>query len=453
MDSDSLVSFIAAILGGFILLYGLCSNTVKEKFYLSEALVATAYGIFLGPLGVGLVQSEDTDIRQEIAREFTRIVIGIQVMIIGISLPKKYLRKQIQSLCMLLMPVMSYMWVASALCVWFVVPNLSFLESLMIASCFTPTDPVLSSSIVRGCFAERYVPKRVRDLIAAESGANDGLGYPFLFLALLLKQMDTKDALIQWSVEVMLYEIFFSVVIGFMVGFGARKALRFAHERKWVDEECYSIYAIALALFLIGGVGLIRSDDLLACFIAGCSFTWDGWYQLGSESSRTIETIDTLLNISIFVYIGTIMPWPAMVQLGITRLVVLAIAVHLFRRLPIVMVLYKFIPALRNWREAMFTAWFGPMGVGPVFYCTVAIANSMTDGEDSYVCQVIEPVVYFIVLSSVIVHGFSVPVYQMIQNMLPRVDHSMHDLERRPVVRIYGKYCYVCLLARLRPFG
>lgn len=37
MDIDTAVSKVAAILGGFILLYGVCSLVIKEKLYISEA--------------------------------------------------------------------------------------------------------------------------------------------------------------------------------------------------------------------------------------------------------------------------------------------------------------------------------------------------------------------------------------------------------------------------------
>lgn len=45
---------------------------------------------------------------------------------------------------------------------------------MVIGACLTPTDPVNANAIIRGAFAMKYVPKNVRLLIAAESGANDG---------------------------------------------------------------------------------------------------------------------------------------------------------------------------------------------------------------------------------------------------------------------------------------
>jgi NhaP-type Na+/H+ or K+/H+ antiporter len=57
----------------------------------------------------------------------------------------------------------------------------------------------------------------------------------------------------------------------------------------------------------MGSVGLLGSDDLLACFIAGNSFTWDDWFREETEDAHLSEVIDMLLNLSIFVYVGLTM--------------------------------------------------------------------------------------------------------------------------------------------------
>lgn len=62
-----------------------------------------------------------------------------------------------------------------------------------------------------------------------------------------------------------------------------------------------------IQLFLMGSVGLLGSDDLLACFIAGNSFTWDDWFRTETENAHLTEVIDMLLNLTIFVYIGLTM--------------------------------------------------------------------------------------------------------------------------------------------------
>lgn len=76
---------------------------------------------------------------------------------------------------------------------------LTYLEALCIAACVTPTDPVLSNALVYGSYAEEYLPEYLRMLISAEAGANDGFGYPFLFLAIyLLKIASPGHAIGDW---------------------------------------------------------------------------------------------------------------------------------------------------------------------------------------------------------------------------------------------------------------
>ncbi|ORE13353.1 Sodium/hydrogen exchanger [Rhizopus microsporus] len=407
MDIDTNISVTAAALGGFILLYGVCSLVIKEKLYISEAFVAVLYGIICGPVGNNWINMDQWASKQDFLRQFTRIVIAIQVMAAGVSLPKAYLRKEAKSLFMLLVPVMIFMWLVSGLCVQYFFPSL---KSLLIASCFAPTDPVLANSIVQGHFAETHVPRNIRNLIVAESGANDGLGYPFLFLAIYLLQIpSTSEAIYKWAWGIMGYDIGLSIIIGFVTGYMARKLLRLSEEREWIDKESFLVYTIALTLFLMGSVGLIGSDDLLACFIAGNAFTWDEWFKEETDDAHITEVVDMMSNLSIFVFIGITMPWKLFVKVGITKLLGLAMGVLLFRRLPVVVGLYHYIPGISNWRQAIFMGWFGPIGVGALFYYTIAMEENMNDN----VRTLMEPIIYFMILSSVVIHGITIPLFYL----------------------------------------
>lgn len=130
------------------------------------------------------------------------------------------------------------MWLTTSLLVWALVPNLPFLHALAIGSCVTPTDPVLSNVIVKGKFADNNVPKDLQNIIIAESGANDGLGYPFLFLALyLIKYVGTgmagvelapggaSTAMGMWFGETWGYVILLSIVYGAVTGWIAKELL------------------------------------------------------------------------------------------------------------------------------------------------------------------------------------------------------------------------------------
>ena len=317
---------------------------------------------------------------------FTRLVLGVQLVLAGVQLPSKYLQHEWKSLALLLGPGMTGMWICSSLLVWAMVPDLSFLHSLAIGACVTPTDPVLSNSIVKGKFADKNIPKDLQKIIIAESGANDGLGYPFLFLALyLIKYVGSggagqpggaRLAMGYWFGETWGYTIILSVLYGATVGYIAKELLHWAEEKRFVDRESFLVFAITLALFITGTCGMIGSDDVLACFITGNAFTHDDWFRLKTKDDSLQPTIDMLLNLSIFMWFGAVCPWASFARndvISIYRLIFLGILILLFRRLPVVFALHWNIWQIEEKQQALFVGFFGPIGVSAVFYLYISL--------------------------------------------------------------------------------
>lgn len=153
-------------------------------------MISLLFGVAMSPHGADFVRPlEYTGSMRNLNTTtlyFSRLVLGIQLVLAGVQLPSRYLRIEWKALALLLGPIMTIMWLASSLLVWGMVPHLSFLHALAVGACVTPTDPVLSNSIVKGKFADKNIPKELQKIIVAESGANDGLGYPYLFLALYM---------------------------------------------------------------------------------------------------------------------------------------------------------------------------------------------------------------------------------------------------------------------------
>jgi NhaP-type Na+/H+ or K+/H+ antiporter len=256
-------NIVCATLGGFITLFGLVSYLLKEKFYLGEALISTYFGVIFSPHAANFVKPLEYANNDPIALEtitlyFSRLVLGVQLVIAGVQLPSKYLQTEWKSLSLLLGPGMCAMWTCTSLIVWALVPDISILFALAIGSCVTPTDPVLSNSIVKGKFADKNVPSSLQKIIIAESGANDGLGYPFQFLALyLIKYTGTHGLGVEggagkaiglWFGETWGYTILLSVVYGAVVGWIAKELLHWAEERGYVDKESFLVFVIALAV-------------------------------------------------------------------------------------------------------------------------------------------------------------------------------------------------------------
>lgn len=63
-----------------------------------------------------------------------------------------------------------------------------------------------------------------------------------------------------------------------------------------IDHESFLSFGVALTFLTLGVVGLLGSDDILACFIVGNSFTWDDHYRVQTEDHAFQDVIDQLLN-------------------------------------------------------------------------------------------------------------------------------------------------------------
>jgi sodium/hydrogen antiporter len=113
---------------------------------------------------------------------------------------------------------------------------------------------------------------------------------------------------------------------------------------------------------------MLGSDDLLAAFACGSAFAWDGFFNRQTEESVFSSVIDLLFNVGAFVYVGAWMPFRSFqnpeTTLSVWRLVVIAILVFLLKRLPIMVALFKWIPDIKTFREALFSGHFGPIGIG-----------------------------------------------------------------------------------------
>ncbi|KAM4066356.1 sodium/hydrogen exchanger family protein [Hirsutella rhossiliensis] len=415
------LNIVLAILGTFIVLYGIISVKIKQRWYLGEALPAVAIGVVLGPIAAKFLDSErwgsaERGQTSEITLGVTRVMIGLQLVIAGYQLPAKYNLTRWKEMTICLLPVMTIMWLCTTLCIMATVPKLTLLAALVIGSCVTCTDPILSQAIAKGPFADKYVARPLRELISSEAGANDGFGFPFLMLAVyLIRYADIPRAggvgvaMKNWFLETWLYIVLLSVLYGAVVGYGSCKAIKFALRRKWIDGESYLLFPAALGMFLVGTCGAIGTDDLLACFVAGNALNWDGRYLEETENrhDEVNSCIDVLLNF------------------GLTygRLFLLGFMVLIFRRIPSILITYKLMPdVVKNWKEALFMGYFGPIGAGAVFYLEhtrhLFPKPGEGDREETELMRAIGPVVYWLVLFSIVFHGLSIPALNLIYSYM-----------------------------------
>lgn len=357
-------------------------------------------------------------------------MLCLQIFAVAVELPKKYMLKHWASVAMLLLPVMTAGWLIIALFTWIVIPHLSFSEALLVSSCITATDPILAQSVVSGKFAQR-VPGHLRNLLSAESGCNDGMAFPFIYLSLnlLFHSGHGGEIVKDWICVTILYECLFGCILGTFIGYTGRRAIKFAEEKKLIDRESFLAFYVVLAFICAGFGSILGADDLLVSFAAGTAFAWDGWFSKKTKESEISTIIDLLLNLAYFVYFGAIIPWQQFndpeIGTNAWRLIILAIVVIVLRRIPAVLVFKSFIPDIKSWREALFVGHFGPIGVGAIFAAILARSEleAHATGEETplrvlpekgseywRLIALIWPLTCFFIVVSIIVHGSSVAV-------------------------------------------
>jgi NhaP-type Na+/H+ or K+/H+ antiporter len=126
---------------------------------------------------------------------------------------------------------------------------------------------------------------------------------------------------------------------------------------------------VRLFTHALSKVTLIGSNELLACFFAGSVLGGDGTFRNEELNTHFTEGIDNLLDIAVFLTLGTVLPWHAWLShsdsadsaVPLGKLIGFAVLVILLRRLPIMLAMKRWIPLLKTAKESTFTGWFGPV--------------------------------------------------------------------------------------------
>ena len=196
-----------------------------------------------------------------------RVMMGVQLVIAGYQLPNKYIWSRLRELSVCVVLVKALMWVSTTLCILSTIPNLTLLSTFIMAACVTSIDPILSQSIAKGPFADKYVARPLREIISGEAGASDGFGMPFLMLGVYMMrhaevtgETSTEaghaketaelsnliipqdsipgrlggslgDVMKDWFLETWLYTVLLGAVYGAVVGFVSCKVINVCLKR------------------------------------------------------------------------------------------------------------------------------------------------------------------------------------------------------------------------------
>ncbi|HEV7346220.1 MAG TPA: sodium:proton antiporter [Devosia sp.] len=385
-----------AVIALVIILVGAFSKVVKKSL-VQEPMLAVVVGVAVGPYGLGWLQIDTWGDQNTVLEQASRLTLAIGLMGVALRLKRHSVRSLMRPATWLLTVGMLGMWLLSSLIAAWAF-GLPLWAALLVGAVVTPTDPVVASSIVTGPFAKKNLPLRVRDALSLESGANDGLAYLFVMLAIFMVQHDADEAWGRWAVQSVATGLLGATVIGVAVGWSAARLLAFADKHKTVENASLLGYTVAFSLFTLGMAAFVGADALISVFLAGLVFNFSTDRDEEHEEEHIQEAVAKLFTLPMFVIFGIALPLAEWLQLG-WPLLGACVAVLLLRRPPVLALLLPLLRPTLQPRDVAFLGWFGPIGIAAVYYA--ALARGHTE----------DPTIWYaasaMVTASIFAHGIS----------------------------------------------
>lgn len=410
----------------FILFYSMIAKRMQNSICLPDPMVMMLYGIVIGQQCLNLLRTHYLFSKRVISY-LARLLLCLQTMAVAISLPGGYVIQNAKSI-FLLVVIAGFIKCGLIFSILKAVSSMSTPTCWAIAASLTPTDPILSSSIIKGRFASAYVPRKLQTLLSAESGINDGLGiimlnisvellncYPTVFghpAGGFFKQNAWRFYFPVWdfAVNTIGKRVVLSSLIGYLIGLVMRKITKACCAIELIRSEILTIHSFILTALGLALMDQIGGSELICIFFIGTALNADDWYSLGGSSKKISEIIESLFSSVFFVFIGAILDF-SRISL---RIILICMLIIVVARPLSILVTYRFIPLLERASEALFIGWFGPIGVSAIYYCILYDRTMNTITFDFAMC---------VVLTSTFVHGASVPIFCLGQGIYQACRH------------------------------
>lgn len=382
-----------------------------QEIWLTEPLIALVVGCLIGP--VLHIISIPQDQQHALLEWGAKLTIAMALMVAALKFKHSYLVSHKQMLGVLVVGGMLLMFVLSSLISKYIL-NLEWPVALLIGAIVTPTDPVVSSSMISGKFADKLLNNNIKSALFFESGINDGLAFPLVAIGWMLLQHGEMDWL-HWLNKVVLYENLLAVVIGAALGYIAGIVMHYAHKAHLMTEKTLLSYSVGLGLLVLTSLELMQMNGIIGVFFAGLLFNRKIETVEDLEEEKIQEAIERLFTIPVFFLLGLVLPWKDWLNMGMPLALFVA-AILLFRRIPALLLLKPFLKQISRWPRILLVGWFGPIGIAALFYAVLTIKK--TGYEEAL------PITAAVITASVLVHGLtSVPFSRLYHR------HDRNDVE------------------------
>ncbi len=280
---------------------------------------------------------------------------------------------------------------------------------MLLGAVIAPTDPVLATEVQVGAPGEGYVNSteqaedEVRFSLTAEAGLNDGLAFPFTYMAIAMAVAGPAPG--NWIGTWLLVNVFYKLGVGFVVGLLlgwllARTILAFPAKTE-LAKAITGLTALAVVLVVYGATEYAEGYGFIAVFVAACALrNYERDHEYHQSLHIFTEQAERLLTVGIVLALGGAIAGGILAPLT-WQVALVGILLVLVVRPLAGMIGLVYLPGI-PWRERAAISFFGIRGIGSLYYLSYALNEAEFPGKET-----LWALAAFVVMLSIIVHGLT----------------------------------------------
>ena len=361
----------------------------------SALLIGLGYAVFA--LVPGMPAAIDPISRPGLWERVSEICVIVGLFGVGLRidrLRKRALWRPTLRLLVIAMPV------TIALMAWlgWWIGGMTLAGALLLGAVLAPTDPVLAGDVQVGPPLEGG-EHPVRFALTTEAGLNDGLAFPFVYLALAIAASGLTGAVIgDWLWRDLVYRVVVGGAGGVVVGWLLGQVLFVWPRENALAKSEAGVIALAGVLAAYGITELVEGYGFVAAFVAGVTLR-----RAESGHEFHVRLHDFLLNIEhaltslLLVALGAALPvlLPALDWAGVAIALGLIFVVR-------PLVAFAALHGAMKGRARLVVAFYGVRGIGSIYYLGYAGTHADLVNEPQ-----LWAIIAFTIVASTLVHGFT----------------------------------------------
>lgn len=270
--------------------------------------------------------------------------------------------------------------------------GLTWTESFLVGALLSPTDPVLSTSVV----TNPRVPQIIRHSLNLESGLNDGLALPAV-LAFAAALEANNGGFVWW--RFLLEDVTLGFAFGLVVGFAASLLMpRDSGLADGIPDYQKSLYALGAA-FATYGIAVLppHGNGLIAVYVAAITLGIRRPDIRSYFAQRAADLVE-IVKLGIFVVFGSLLTIHGLFTDGAAAVAVVAVTLLIARP---VAVFTALIGTATDTATRAFMSWFGPKGVATITFSLLVLSERIAAGSRIF------NIAALTVFCSIIAHGLT----------------------------------------------